>query len=131
MLFWHTGDDNDCYQASTEDEEETQILEFWYQAVEKNAKGRTNDAQQKEGNVNMPRFDDVVRMEDCIHLNTDIGLNLDNGCKIEDPTKKVEESSEEAEDSAESRSWCNTGPVIYASRARDCGSKFCNAGADE
>lgn len=131
MLFWHTGDDDYCDQTSTKHEEETQILELWYQAVEENTESRADDAQDDEGNVNMPGFDDVVRMEDCIHLNTDVGLNLDNGCKIENPPKKVEESSKESEDSAKPRPWCNTGPVIYASRTRDRGSEFCNTGADE
>lgn len=131
MLFWHTGDDNYCNQASAKDEEETQILELWNQPVEENAEGRADDAQHNEGNVNMPRFDDVVWMEDCIHLNTDIGLNLNNGRKIEDPSKEVEESSKKSEDSAKTRSWGNAGPVINTSGTRDRGSEFCNTGADK
>lgn len=85
MLLWHGGHDNDSNQASDDDEEQTNMLQWNEESVAEDDESGARPEDEDEGDIGMPRLIGVVRVEDGIHLNDDVGWDGDDGGQIEDP----------------------------------------------
>ncbi len=109
-------DDSD--ESTTDDEEKTDIVQCGQNSVSEDDDGAAGPGDDEEGDVDVPRLDDEVRVEESVHLDDDIGWDEHYGCEVEDPAEEIQGAGVETEDSTIAWSWCDGCPVVDASGGR-------------
>lgn len=107
MLFWHGCNDDNSDKPSNNDQEQTDVVQHRQQPVPKDDKRGARPSDEKKRNVDVPWFDDKVRMEDGVHLHRNVGRDRDNGSQVEYPSEKVQPACVEADNPTVTGAGCN------------------------
>jgi hypothetical protein len=78
MSLRHGSHNNDGCNATTQDQEQANVLQLWDQSIEEDDECRAEPQDEDESNIRVPWLNDEARMIYGVHLRQDVCWDGDN-----------------------------------------------------